>query len=161
MHSAITFLTEKLELATPETALFVISCFNDYAFDFLLTNPSVLDPDLAQIRARINLTMANRPVGWLWTQQTPEAKKAWGQEEHATAFVLRILDYLYVHGHFPNYCAIDAVVNQIHQGLCVLQSVCLGNGTWVEDAGLQDELRRALAEVMGDIECANASTFTR
>ncbi|KAK4043858.1 hypothetical protein C8A01DRAFT_43234 [Parachaetomium inaequale] len=160
MHSAITFLAEKLELGVPQTTLFVISCFNDYAFDFLLNNPNVLDPDLAQIRARIHLTMAHRPVGWLWTQQMEEAKEAWGQEEHAAAFVLRVLDYLYALGHFPNDCPIDAAVNQIHQRLCVLQSVCLGDGTWVEDAGLQSELRRALAEVMGEIECANASSFT-
>ena len=160
MHSAITFLAEALELGTPQTTLFVISCFNDYAFDFLLGHPYVLDPDLAQIEARIHLTMAHRPVGWLWTQQTPEAKQDWGQEEHAAAFVLRVVDYLYAQGHFPNDCTIDTVVNQIHQRLCILQSVCLGNGTWVEDAELQNELRRALAEVMGDIECANAPSFT-
>lgn len=148
MDSPIAFFATQLELGSPEVARFVISSFRDYAFDFLQAHPNVLDPDLAQIRARVHLTMAHRPVGWLWTQHTPESKRAWGQEEHATAFVLHVLDDLYTSKNLPHDCSIDTFVSEIYRRLCVLQSICLGHDTWVEDEQLRVQLTRALQAAM-------------
>ncbi|KAH6839429.1 hypothetical protein B0I37DRAFT_438955 [Chaetomium sp. MPI-CAGE-AT-0009] len=143
MH-AIVFLAQHLNIESRWAAAVIINCFTEYVSDFLLYHPDVLDPDFAQIRARVHLTMAHRPVGWLWTQETASAKQFWGQEEHATSFVLHVLDYLYNSGYIPKDCTIDSAVSQIHQRLCMLQSLCLGNGVWIEDSRLQDDLRMAL-----------------
>ncbi|KAH6627532.1 hypothetical protein F5144DRAFT_652456 [Chaetomium tenue] len=145
---ALTFLVCQLRMEDPHTAAFFISCFNDYAYEYLLHHPDVLDPDFAHIRARVHLTMAHRPVGWLWTQETPWAKQSWGQEEHATAFVLHVLDYVYNRGYISNDFTIDQAIWEIHRRLCMLQSLCLGNGIWVEDAVYEKNLQKALYEQM-------------
>jgi hypothetical protein len=64
---ALQALVQHLHLGNPDVARCVISCFNYYVLDFLLFHPDVLDPQLNQIRARVQLTMQHRPVGWLWT----------------------------------------------------------------------------------------------
>jgi hypothetical protein len=161
MNSALTFLATHLELGTPEITRFVISSFSDYAFDFLQAHRNVLDPELAQIKARVHLTMAHRPVGWLWTQHAPEAKRTWGQEEHAAAFVLHVLDDIYTSKSFPNDCCIDTLVYEIHRRLCVLQSLCLGNGTWVEDEHFRAQLRRALEVAVGEVELGRTASRLR
>jgi hypothetical protein len=152
MHSAIHFLAQHLELANPHVAGFIVSCFNEYVVNFLWNNPLVLDPDLAQIRARVHLTMAHQPVGWLWTQQTPEAQQLMGQDEHATVFVLRVLDFLAAEDLWPKDCGVDQAVYQIHQRLCVLQSLWLGNRVWVENSAVQAGLKRALVKAMEEAE---------
>ncbi|KAK4153510.1 hypothetical protein C8A00DRAFT_33738 [Chaetomidium leptoderma] len=157
MRSAIQFLAQHLDLKTPEVAGYLISRFSEYVLNFLHDHPNVLDPDFAQIRARVHLTMAHRPVGWLWTQHnTPAAMRLWGQEEHATALVLRVLDYLANEGHCPKDCGIDQMAFEIHRCLCVLQSLWLQNGVWVGDRQLEMELGRALGIAMEELELVRA-----
>ncbi|KAK4239584.1 hypothetical protein C8A03DRAFT_42815 [Achaetomium macrosporum] len=152
MYSAVAFLAKHLEIDILEVTHFAVSCFYDYVAGFLHGHPSALDPELAQIRARVQLTMAHRPVGWLWTQHTTDAQQAWGQDEHATAFVLRVLDHIYMKGHLVNGVTVDEAVYQIHRRLCMLQSIWLENGVWVGGRVLQTELKRALTKAMRDVE---------
>jgi hypothetical protein len=153
MYSAVDFLAKHLEIDILEVTHFAVSCFYDYVAGFLNSHPEALDPDLAQIRARVRLTMAHRPAGWLWTQQdTAEARQAWGQDEHATAFVLRVLHHVFIKGHLVNGCTVDEAVYQIHRRFCMLQSIWLENGVWIGDRELQTELKRALTKVMRDVE---------
>jgi hypothetical protein len=155
MHTldfALQPLVEHLQLGNPEVARFVVSCFSLYVLDFLQSHPNALDPQLAQIRARVHLTMAHRPVGWLWTQHTPDAMRLWGQEEHATSFVLRVLDYAVNKGLCPKDCSVDRLVDEVYQRLCVLQSLWQGNGVWVEDRRLQEALRGALLTAMEEVQ---------
>ncbi|KAK3301689.1 uncharacterized protein B0T15DRAFT_497404 [Chaetomium strumarium] len=148
MYSAVVFLAKHLEIDSLEVTHFTVSCFHDYVTGFLNNNknnnnnnnnshPNTLDPELAQIRAR----------------HTAEAQQAWGQDAHATAFVLRVLDHVFIKGLFVNgCCTVEEAVCQIHRRLCMLQSIWLENGVWVGDRALQTELKSALAKVMRDVE---------
>jgi hypothetical protein len=147
MDYATTFLANHLNLG-PQAVGLIISCFNDYVCNFLWNNPGVLDPDVRQIMARVRLTMAHRPAQWLWTQNSPESQRAMGQDEHATVFVLRVLSFLVAEGLCPRECEIDHAVLHIHQRLCILQSLWLENGVWVESPELQVQLRTALKTAM-------------
>ncbi|KAK4141377.1 uncharacterized protein C8A04DRAFT_14130 [Dichotomopilus funicola] len=157
--SALSFLSHHLQIQSlPATAL-VIAFFFEYAFDFLCQHhhqhqqtpnqqnhphlDSLLDPDIRQIRLRLNLTMYHRHADWLWTQQH-DTHPHWTQDEHATVFVLRVLEASFEYGLLPKECAIAEAVGPVHQQLCVLQSVVLGRDTWVED----EVLRRELCEKM-------------
>ncbi|KAH6612295.1 hypothetical protein B0J18DRAFT_78170 [Chaetomium sp. MPI-SDFR-AT-0129] len=154
--SALSFLSHHLQIQSlPATAL-VIAFFFEYAFDFLCQHhqsqqtqnhahlDSLLDPDIRQIRLRLNLTISHRHANWLWTQQH-DTHPHWTQDEHATVFVLRVLEASFEHGLLPKECAIAEAVGPVHQQLCVLQSVVLGRDTWVED----EVLRRELCEKLG------------
>ncbi len=150
MDPATLLLAHHLELGTtsPQAVRFIISCFNDYVFKFLWNNRLDLDPDLRQVMARMNLTMAHRYTEWLWMQNTPEAQILMAQEEHATNFVLRVLTFLVDKKLCPKECPIDQAVFYIHRWLCVLQSLWLGNGVWVEIPEDQMKLRTALTTAM-------------
>ncbi|KAK4119636.1 hypothetical protein N657DRAFT_693569 [Parathielavia appendiculata] len=107
---------------------------------------------------KVYLTMAHRPVGWLWIQRTPEAMQAWGQEEHATSFVLRVLNYLVAQANdcrenFRTY----QLVEEVYRQLCVLQSLVQGNGVWVVDAPLQEEVRTVLLTAMEEVQRCDAA----
>ena len=156
MLSNTGLLAQHLELRSYQALSFIISYFNNYVLNFLRDHPQALDPDLAQITARVRLTEEHPPVQWLWTQESPESQKKWGQEEHATAFVLRVLDFVVDEGLFPEDYSIDEAVYQFHRRLCVLQSLWLRNGVWVEDQELQAQLRGALEKVM-DVELVRAT----
>ena len=156
MLSNTGLLAQHLELRSYQALSFIISYFNNYVLNFLRDHPQALDPDLAQITARVRLTEEHPPVQWLWTQESPESQKKWGQEEHATAFVLRVLDFVVDEGLFPEDYSIDEAVYQVHRRLCVLQSLWLRNGVWVEDQELQAQLRGALEKVM-DVELVRAT----
>jgi hypothetical protein len=78
--------------------------------------------------------------------------RLWGQDEHATSFVLRVLDHLINNGHCPKDCSIYKALDEVCQRLCVLQCLFLRNGAWVEQGKCQDELRDALLTVMGEIQ---------
>ena len=156
MHSNTGLLAQHLELTSYEATRFIISSFNDYVLDFLRDHPQALDPDLAQITARVRLTMENPPVEWLWSQQSPESQKKWGQEEHATAFVLRVFDFVMDEGLFPEDSSVEEAVYQIHRRLCGLQSLWLRNGVWIEDQELQAQLGGALEKIM-EVELVRAT----
>ncbi|KAL2182071.1 uncharacterized protein P884DRAFT_188945 [Thermothelomyces heterothallicus CBS 202.75] len=159
MRSTLGLLTTLLRLESIETTAFVIRCFGYYASEFLQHHPDALDPDLGQVEARVRLTMAHRPVRWLWTQKAAEAKRLWQQEEHAAAFALRILDHFFARGGCADDCDIGIAVGQIHQRLCILQSLFLGNSAWVEDPTLQEELRGALEDAMNRTKRSQVAPF--
>jgi hypothetical protein len=148
MHSDLPFITRTLDLPTPETTLLVLTCFNYYVTNFLSRNPLVLDPDIAHILARVRLTMTRPPTRWLWLQDTAEAWEEMGQEEHATIFVLRVLSYMASEGLWATDSGVSRAVCEIHQWLCKLQSLWLGNGVWIEDVEMEAELRKAIWRVM-------------
>ncbi|KAL2155768.1 hypothetical protein VTH82DRAFT_510 [Thermothelomyces myriococcoides] len=148
MRSALELLTTILGLDTVETTAFVIRCFSHYASEFLQHCPNGLDPDLGQIKARVRLTVTHWSAKWLWTQEATEARKKWQQEEHAAVFTLRVLDHFIGQNGRVDECDIDFAVDLIHTWLCILQSLFLENGTWVEDPILQEELRAALEDAM-------------
>ena len=156
MLSNTGLLAQHLELTSHLALSFIISYFNNYVLNFLRDHLLALDPDLAQITARVRLTEEHPPVQWLWTQESPESQKKWGQEEHATAFVLRVLDFVVDEGLFPEDYSIDEAVYQVHRRLCVLQSLWQRNGVWVEDQELQAQLGGALEKVM-DVELVRAT----
>ncbi|KAK3296367.1 uncharacterized protein B0H64DRAFT_374461 [Chaetomium fimeti] len=133
----IAFLAQHLNLENYEVAAFIIRCFNEYSSDFLVHNTDVLDPDFAQIRLRVRVTMKNR------------------QDEHAASFVLDVLGYLHDRGYIPEGCTIEEAVSQIHQRLCMLQSLRLGNAVWIEDRRLEDDLHSALLREMEKAKSAS------
>jgi hypothetical protein len=151
MHSATLFLAQNLGLSNPETASVWISSFRSYTHGFLQSNLHVLDPDYGQILARVRLTRVHWLTKWFWTQE-PEAEAAWLQEEYATAFVLRVLGCT----SLGRRC-VDEAVYEVHRRLCVLQSVWLENGVWVEDRQLQSELKRALTIATQEVELSPAA----
>ncbi|KAK3901766.1 hypothetical protein C8A05DRAFT_16082, partial [Staphylotrichum tortipilum] len=140
-QSDLAFLTRTLNFPTPNTTLFVLTCFTDYIIDFLSRNPDVLDPDIAHIIARVGLTMTHPPTEWLWLQGTVDARQEMGQEGHATVFMLRVLEYLVSEGLSIPGSGVPEVVGDIHRWLCELQSLWLGNGVWFEDAKMEAGLR--------------------
>lgn len=71
-----------------------------------------------------------------------------GQDEHATVSVLRMLDSQGTKGLWPKESSVDQTIYEIHQRLCVLQSLWLENGVWVEDLVLQVDLKRALVRAI-------------
>ncbi len=156
MRSATGFLAQYLGLTSVQATHFIVAYFNEYVLNYLQDHPRALDPDLAQIKARVHLTMDNPPVQWLWNQESPESQKQWGQEEHATAFVLHVFDFVVDEGLFPENSSIDEAVYQIHRRLCVLQSLWLRNGVWIEDQELQAQLAGDLETIM-QVELARAT----
>ncbi|KAL2195422.1 hypothetical protein P885DRAFT_40727 [Corynascus similis CBS 632.67] len=159
MRSPLGLLKDLLRLETTEMTAFVILCFSSYVSDFLQHHPDVLEPDLAQVKARVRLTLTHPPVRWLWTQKTVNTRRVWRQDEHAAAFVLRVLEYLYMWGNCHKDWYTEFVVDQIHQRLCILQSLFLGNGTWVGDQTLQNELGTALEDAMEIVNPNPSSAF--
>lgn len=155
MRSALQVLSDHVELGNPTTVAFVVACFHDYVAGFLRSHPDALEPDFAQITVRVRLTVEHRAVRWVWTQLTPEARQVWSQDEHAAAFVLRVLARLDAQGLrvVPEDWGLEEeAVYDIYCRLCRLQSLWLGSGTWIEDARVQAELRSALVRVMEEIE---------
>ncbi len=155
--SAIKVLTECLVLPNADITSFIMTCLYDYVRNFLRHNPNVLDPHLPHIKLRIALTAEHPSVGWSWTQDASETKQEWVQEEHATVFVLSILRYLVSNGYCAQSCDPERAIYEIHQWLCILQSLWLENGVWVDDLQLQTRLKNALVETMRKIEEAWAS----
>ncbi|KAK4097466.1 hypothetical protein N658DRAFT_433890 [Parathielavia hyrcaniae] len=159
-------LANHLELGSADLARFIVSCFNHYVLDFLVCHPTALDPQLSQIQARVRLTLAHRHAGWLWTQQPDDSRddmrdSEWGQEEHATAFVLRVLDYLlHVAGRegaeADDECreelGTDQLVEELYRRLCIMQSLIQGSGVWVGDARVEMEVRAVLLAAMEEVE---------
>ena len=148
-------LTTLLSLPSPVLTHSVITHFSTYLRNFLQPHPApnaIVDPDLRQITLRIGLAAAHPTAGWLWAQQ-PSTEAPWGQDEHATAFVYCVLAELVVQGHcdagFGSAAgALEGAVREVHVWLCVLQSLWLGDGVWVEGER-QRVGRKALGEVLG------------
>ncbi|KAK4131589.1 hypothetical protein BT67DRAFT_485845 [Trichocladium antarcticum] len=157
MGSGIDVLSRYLGLPNTNLASAVMTYFYDYVNNFLQHNRDVLDPHLPHIQLRILLAAEHPSAGWRWTQQGPEAKQTWDQDEHATVFVQAVLQHPVADRYCPGDCSPARPIHTIHQWLCMLQSVWLGNGVWVDDGQLQTQLRDALMEVMWKIELTRAS----
>lgn len=150
MPSPLSTLTEHLGLPNEAATLAVVEAFESYVRRFLhhhhRHHRDVLDPDLRQIRLRLVLAAAHPSAVWRWGRRADPGDGAeWLQSEHATAFVHRLL----VSGGRGG--GGDKAVREMHRRLCLLQSVWLENGVWVEDEVVQSKLKRALVSVMAEL----------
>lgn len=148
LNGALALLNKHLSIHNQELTDLVVCCFSDYVRVFLVQHPQALDPDCAQIQMRVRLTLAHGGSRWLWTQTALEARQAWTQDEHATAFILEILTHISKKGLVPKNGGIDAAVEGLHKRLSLLQSLWLGNGVWIEDPQLRKELRDAVMRAL-------------
>lgn len=152
----LTTLLSLLSLPPPSLTHSIITThFSTYLHNFLQPHPApntIVDPDLRQITLRIGLAAAHPTAGWLWAQQ-PSTEAPWSQDEHAAAFVHSVLAELVAQGHWDarfqsSAGGLEGAVRKVHVWLCVLQSLWLGDGVWVEGKR-QREGRKALGEVLG------------
>ncbi|KAL2260097.1 hypothetical protein VTK26DRAFT_6018 [Humicola hyalothermophila] len=149
---ALTALTALLSLPSPSLTHALIAHFSAYLTHFLRhQDPTlVLDPHLPQITLRLALASAHPEAGWPWTTTTTATPDGQGPDEHAALFVRRVLRDMIAGGYDCGGGDGDhgAAVRKVHTWLCVLQSLWLGNGVWVEEGEGQGEWRAALLEVL-------------
>ncbi|KAL2271982.1 hypothetical protein VTJ83DRAFT_1353 [Remersonia thermophila] len=167
--SSLSFLARHLDLGTPALARAILTHFARYALGVLSKQqdwPGLADPDLRHIVLRIRLSLDHKHARWPWTQQPPGVAmlndgddedggdtSRWGQEEHATYFMLRVLAEVH-HArkrgestlpYLPDDGSMERVVKEIHAKLCMLQSVWVDSDAWVEDRMLRAKLAQTLA----------------
>ncbi|KAK4182641.1 hypothetical protein QBC35DRAFT_478890 [Podospora australis] len=165
-------LTHHLSLPSSTLSLpFITSAFAEYATNYLssVANVSqmILDPDLAQISARVSLSLqhpstpfASTPFAstpFAWTKNPGESETEWDQTDHAVRFVARVLDILptraasVVASKNTQQGGYTEVLKDIHTLLCILQSIWVDQDTWVEDEGVRGQLRGALIQAVGEV----------
>ncbi|KAK4194693.1 hypothetical protein QBC40DRAFT_136745, partial [Triangularia verruculosa] len=142
-------LMSELNISNPPAVAFILSCFRDY-INFLAHQPAnILDPHFPDVRSRVNLTLENQRVSFLWTnlQQLSQNPNA-GQADHGAAFVIRVVQYAagaYTFQSTSELLANESTLREVHVILCKLQSIWIGTSdVWIENGRLRGALHGAL-----------------
>jgi len=159
----IHFLIRHLKIAhlCPRFVFQVVALFFLYVRDFLQDNTHVLDPQLAQVKLRVRLALIYQQASWGWDRQfgyDPDNVYPPLQDDYAAEFVIGVIRLFLKMGkgitvtEEREQCEFDELVQEIHRWLCVLQSVWLRNGVWIEVRWFEDRMHRALDLLFKELE---------
>ena len=159
----IHFLIRHLKIAhlCPRFVFQVIALFFLYVQDFLQYNTHVLDPQLAQVKLRVRLAFKYQQASWGWDRQfcyDPENIYPTLQDDCAAEFVIGVIHLFSTMGKGITVTEegeqgdFEELVQEIHRWLCVLQSVWLNNGVWIEVPWFEDRMHRALYLAFKELE---------
>ncbi|KAK4223620.1 hypothetical protein QBC38DRAFT_44891 [Podospora fimiseda] len=141
LSQSLLLLTSTLSLPTPETTFQILTFFHPYANQFLShcrDLQSLYDPDYTQIKLQFSV-LPN------WSEEID-------QTAHAMWFIWRVCEFITTNRAGGTEMVREMVrdeyfLREAHKILCVLQSVWIGNGSWVDDE--DGRLREGLWALLG------------